>query len=202
LKGDRDRDRDPLAALRAGDVGPFEDFVRAGTGSLLAFFRRLGADAQAAEDLTQETFLKMFHAAARYEPRERVEAYAFRVARNAWVDHCRRRAARPHDAVGSSLDAGPARSGAGADGPLAADGPGALEGLMRRESAERLRAAVGELPETHRLVVELALMQELPYGEIAAVLEIPVGTVKSRMFHAVRKLREALAEAPDSGGDA
>lgn len=198
---DQAADRDPLVALREGDVAPFEAFVRAGTGSLLAFFRRLGADAQVAEDLTQETFLKMFHAAPRYEPRERVEAYAFRVARNAWVDHRRRRAARPHETRGPSLDGAPGRDERGAVPQPEAPGPDALAGLLRRESAARLRAAVGALPETHRLVVDLALMQELPYAEIATVLEIPVGTVKSRMFHAVRKLREALEEPPDEGGE-
>ena len=59
---------------------------------------------------------------------------------------------------------------------------------------DELRAALAELPDKHRLVFELGILQELPYADISAALEIPVGTVKSRMFHAVRKLREALGE--------
>ena len=70
-----------------------------------------------------------------------------------------------------------------------------LQGLSRTEEVERLRVALASLPDHHRLVFELGVVQELPYAEIGEILEIPVGTVKSRMFHAVRKLQEALGGA-------
>lgn len=185
MKSSWDEARDPLAALAAGDPGPFEAFVRDEAATFLGFFRRLGAPPGEAEDLVQEVFLKLFQHADSYRPTGRFEAFAFRVARNAWIDRRRRQAAAPAPAEGLA--------GAEADGPEpvdAAEGPGVA--LERREEAARLRAALAQLPEHHRLVFELGVFQERPYAEIAEVLGIPVGTVKSRMFHAVRRLRELL----------
>ncbi len=185
-----DSPEDPLAALRDGDPGPFEDFVRAAVPTFLGFFRRLGAGREQAEDMVQEVFLKLHQNAPRYRREERFPSFCFRVARNVWIDRQRRRAARPRPL---SLDRAPEEAD---DGALAAGlaGPEAEPGdlLGVREEAHRLRAAVAELSEHHRLVFELGVVQELAYGEIADILDIPVGTVKSRMFHAVRKLREAL----------
>ena len=67
-----------------------------------------------------------------------------------------------------------------------------------REERERVQAALAHLPESHAVVVELALVQGRPYAEISELLGIPVGTVKSRVFHALRKLREQLGEGPRS----
>ena len=181
LKDTWDSERDPLVSLRAGDPGPFEAFVTCETPTFLAFFGRLGATRGEAEDLAQEVFLKLFRTADNYRSRGRFAAYAFRVARNAWIDRRRRWAGQPEvEAVDLAHQGGEDEE------------PGA--GLARREEVARLRQALAALPEHHRLVFELGVVQELPYGEIAEALEIPVGTVKSRMFHAVRKLREVLEE--------
>lgn len=198
MKGTWDFDQDPLAALRGGDPGPFEDFVRLETTTFLGFFRRLGAAPAEAEDLTQELFLKLFRHAETYQTQGRFAGFAFRVARNAWIDRSRRRAHRAGEAAG----------GAAPDDVSALDlasqsrheEPGV--GLARREEVARLHAALADLPERHRLVFELGVLQELPYGEISSLLHIPVGTVKSRMFHAVRKLRDALGseDSPDLEG--
>jgi len=173
-------ERDPLVALRTGDPGPFEEFVRARTRDLTAFFCQQGATLARAEDLTQETFLKLYRAAGRYQPRERFTAFCFRAARNVWIDECRRSAARiecvprerPHDPL--------------EDLGVHAD-PGA--GLAFAEEEQGLRSLFVALPPGQRRVLELALLAELSYPEIAALLAIPVGTVKSRMFHALRQLR-------------
>jgi len=187
LKDPWDLERDPLTALREGDAGPFEAFVGSATANFIAFFGRLGASPAEAEDLVQDLFLKLFRYSETYEPQGRFSAYAFRVARNAWIDRGRRRASRPPDAAGSVgvEDEAPEQMSR-------MEEPG--EGLARHEEAEALRAALAELPDKHRLVFELGILQELPYADISEALEIPVGTVKSRMFHAVRKLREALGE--------
>ena len=188
---------DPLVALRGGDPGPFEAYVASEAGRFMGFFGRLGATRSEAEDLVQETFLKLFrlasqHAAgADYAAQGRFDAYAFRVARNVWIDRSRRRAAQP------------AHSGQDAtELPIATDArretaapPTAEAQLELEEESDRVRQAVSALPETHRLVFELGVVQELPYGEIASALEIPVGTVKSRMFNAVKRVRAALEGA-------
>jgi len=196
---DWDLPQDPLLALREGDPGPFEGFVRSHARLLFTFFRRLGAGSHRAEDLTQETFLKLHENAHRYQPKERFAAFCHRVARNVWIDHRRREGARPRgvpiDAEGRPeahrSDGRPhaVRQGSG-HGPSPLPGP--LEHSSREEQDRRLRAAVSRLGEPHRAVFELAVIDELTYTEIGSLLDIPVGTVKSRMFHAVRKLRAAL----------
>ncbi|MEC8511092.1 MAG: sigma-70 family RNA polymerase sigma factor [Planctomycetota bacterium] len=188
---------DPLVALREGDPGPFEAYVASETGRFLGFFGRLGASRNEAEDLVQETFLKLFRLAsqhatgAHYAAQGRFDAYAFRAARNVWIDRNRRRAAQParsdQDATELSISSDARRDAAAQATPEAQ--------LEAEEESERVRQAVSALPETHRMVFELGVVQELPYGEIAGALEIPVGTVKSRMFHAVKRVRAALGSA-------
>lgn len=189
MKSSRDEDRDPLAALAAGDPGPFEAFVRVKAAALLGFFQRLGASPGEAEDLTQEVFLKLFQHQASYRPSGRFEAFVLRVARNAWIDHLRQVAPSRRPAPEADPHAVDAE-------PLAREeAPGTA--LERGEQAERLRAALLGLPEHQRIVFELGVIQERPYAEIAETLSIPVGTVKSRMFHAVRRLRELMGgQAP------
>lgn len=194
LKEDWEDDRDPLAALRAGDPGPFERFVRQEIPTFLGFFQRLGASRTEAEDRVQELLLKLYQHARTYQRQGRFAAYAFRVARNLMIDRTRRRALREEaqgvgeedEVVGATLER------------LADDSVGdPLADLARSEQVARLRAALARLPDHHRLVFELGVVQELPYQEIGDVLDVPVGTVKSRMFHAVRKLRDALDEGQE-----
>ena len=192
LKGAWDFDRDPLAALREGDNRPFEQFVRSGTGTLVGFFRRLGAGRMEAEDLTQETFLKLFQSAPTYQPQSAFGAYVLRVARNAWIDHRRRSAARPIalSVYGESDERG--ERGESPAAGLVSGGPSPEAAAGRKDELAALARAVRALSERHLTVYELAVVQGLPYAEIAALLDVPVGTVKSRVFHAVRRLRAAL----------
>ena len=179
---------DPLLALRAGDPAPFEDFVRTSTRGLVAFFHRRGVNLNRAEDLAQEVFLKLYRSAKRYRPRERFQAYCYRTARNLWIDECRRSADRapwrdtraPVETAEVHLDPGGA--------------------LLFAEEERRLHALLGALPPGQRRVFELALLFELTYPEIGVLLSIPVGTVKSRMFHAVRRLRRAWQERLEREG--
>lgn len=195
MKGSWDSDRDPLTALREGDPAPFEAFVAAESATFLGFFRRLGASPGEAEDLVQELFLKMFRHAETYVPSGRFAAFSFRIARNAWIDRQRRRAAAPR-AWTEEQEADGWRALAGARDPSAAPG----DALEREEEAARVRRAMARLPEHQRIVFELGVLQELAYEEIAGLLDVPVGTVKSRMFYAVRRLREEL-ESGSKGTD-
>jgi RNA polymerase sigma-70 factor (ECF subfamily) len=175
---------DPLSALSQGDPEPFERFVKLETPTFLGFFRRLGARGDDAEDLTQDLFLRLVRHRERYRAGDRFEAYCFRVARNAWVDFERRRAVRPKpvDPEGEGA-AEPGTSTSSDTWPTIAD------------EARRLLDGLALLPSAQREVFELAVVQERPYAEVGELLGIPVGTVKSRMFHAARKLREYVEAA-------
>jgi RNA polymerase sigma-70 factor (ECF subfamily) len=176
MPGQRAIDGEPLLALRAGNPAPFEAFVREHSATFLVYFRQNGRTLARAEDLAQEVFVRLFRAARRYEPRERFAAYCFRVARNVLVDDARRVGRQP---VASALDE--------QELSAAAVEPGAE--LLRSESDQRVGELLAHLPTGQREVVELAILGELDYAEIASLLGIPVGTVKSRMFYALRSLR-------------
>ncbi len=203
MKGTWDSDRDPLVALRNGDATLFEDLVRQESGTFLAFFRRLGATPAVAEDLVQDLFLKMFRHADTYQPSGKFQAFAFRIARNAWIDHQRRRAVRPAWGRGRAGE----EAGDAPELHTPSDDPSPSALAERSEEADRVLAALDQLSEGQRLVFELGVVQELPYSEISSLLEIPEGTVKSRMFHAVRSLREHLSRSENGaasrgkGGD-
>jgi RNA polymerase sigma-70 factor, ECF subfamily len=186
LKKKWDGDRDPLAALAAGDPELFELFVRTETGTLLGFFRRLGGSQSEIEDLVQDTVVKLFRSANLYSANDRFEAYAFRAARNVWIDSRRRAGVRgPALSASTEDDLDLLRN---VEGPEREP----FERLETVERAELLRRAVAKLDEAHRIAFELGVIQGLPYSDVAQIIGIPVGTVKSRVHNAVGKLRELL----------
>ncbi|HKD99661.1 MAG TPA: sigma-70 family RNA polymerase sigma factor [Planctomycetota bacterium] len=185
---------DALARFRSGDPLAFDEIVDAHAPAIVRTFRRLGADPSTAEDLAQEVFVRLLRTRAAYEARGRLAVYLDRVARNVWVDHVRARVARPE---ASSIDA-PAASGDGAIAMiLAHPGAGPAEALSGRDAARALAALLAKLPEGERAVLELAVFEGLRYAEIADELSIPEGTVKSRVFSAVRRLRAAARASVD-----
>jgi RNA polymerase sigma-70 factor (ECF subfamily) len=126
--------------------------------------------------LAQETFVRLFKYRDRYEPRARFTTFLYLLARQVRVDLLRR-ATRHEEGLASYAAA-------------TAD-PGENRGPTL-DRIEQAQSALKALPETLRSVVVLGILQELRYEEISAILEIPVGTVKSRMFYALRQLRETL----------
>jgi RNA polymerase sigma-70 factor, ECF subfamily len=200
LKGTWEADRDPLAALQAGDPALFEEFVRMEAATFIGFFRRQGAERAEAEDLAQEVFVKLFRGAPSYQHRGAFAAFALRVARNAWVDRRRRQGVSPHmqslsDTNKPSVEGGIDRQ------RLVSKEREVLDRMSVLEESQRLQAALAGLSAAHAMIFELAVVQGLPYSDIAAELDIPIGTVKSRVFNAVRKLRDALeGPATERGG--
>jgi RNA polymerase sigma-70 factor (ECF subfamily) len=183
-------DAELMSAFRqAGEVAAFEELVQRHHRNVINFFYHLARDRQQAEDWAQEVFLRLVAHARTYVPRAKFTTYLYRIARNLWIDVLRERAHRVRPA---SLDA------PGADGeqqeawvPAASRQP--AEALMRGEAADAVRRAIDRLPEELRDVVVLSELQGLRYAEIAEILGIPVGTVKSRMHTAVQRLKALLA---------
>lgn len=187
MRPDWEASPDPLTLLQQGQPAAFETFVTQASATFLGFFRRLGAQPGEAEDLTQELFLKLLRAAAWYRSEGRFPAFCFRIARNLWIDHERRRAARPLQRPGESEEE------QWPDLDSAAERP--WERLEQAEQGQRLLRALQQLSPAQRMAFELAIVQERPYAEIAQILGIPVGTVKSRVFYCLKELRERLLPA-------
>ena len=175
---------DPLLMQRIcrdDDHLAFSELVHRYEKKLLNFFMRSGVQYDA-EDLTQQTFLRLYRYRDRYVPGgAKVSTFLFILARQVWIDELRKRKRRERLADEFEQEVGQLVA------PSAADevaGGGSVD----------LAAALAKLPEGMRLVVELGVYQDLPYSEIAEILEIPEGTVKSRMFNALALLRGMLKD--------
>jgi RNA polymerase sigma-70 factor (ECF subfamily) len=187
---------DYLARYREGEAQAFRQLVDAYRERMLQFFYRLCWDRDRAEDLVQELFLKLILGSKRYRPEGRMSTFVYRVATNLWIDHYRQQRPRPRfhsfDQVVLPGDDAPSTVDyAGAE-------PSPQQQLADGEERAALRRALERLTEPHRLVFELAVYQERPYGEISELLNIPVGTVKSRMHNAVNALKDLLGSAARS----
>jgi RNA polymerase sigma-70 factor (ECF subfamily) len=182
-------DVDLLAMYRDGEPQAFRQLVDLYRERMLQFYYRLCWDRQRSEDLTQDLFLKLMLGSKRYRPEGRMTTFIYRVATNLWIDHYRQQRPRPRfhsfDQVVHPNDDSAPRQYAG-------DTPTPDEQLSDGEERTAMRQALERLTEPHRLVFELAVYQERPYGEISDLLDIPVGTVKSRMHNAVHALKEML----------
>jgi len=163
---------------RDEDTSAFAELIRRYEKKILNFFIRSGVQYDA-EDLVQQTFLRVYWYRHRYRPTAKVSTFLFLLARQVWIDELRRRKRR--ERLVTQLATAPQLEVA----PAAAD---EVEAADRTDVTQALAA----LPEAMRLVIELGVYQELPYSEIAAILKIPEGTVKSRMFHALAQLRQRL----------
>ncbi len=184
-------DEELLAAYQQGDVGAFELLLRRHRAPLFTFLLRMLGDRERAEDLAQETFLRIVKGAQAWERRARFQTWLFTIARNLCVDQSRRDRFRRAD----SLDAqGPD------DEPAMVDSvPGREIDPARGAESSRLRPvlarALAALPAEQREVFLLREQAGVPFKEIAELTGVNENTVKSRMRYALEGLRKSLAAA-------
>ncbi len=184
-----------MARVRDGDREAVIGIVERYQDELIGFFFHLCWDQLASEELAQDVFVRLYNARERWQPTARLRTWLYRIAHNLWIDHLRRKRSLV------SLDAERGEEGLRLSDTLAA--PATPDPDARDRDAEirvRVRAALAELPEGQREVFVLANDQGMKYHDISAVLGIPEGTVKSRMHHAVRFLRDELADLVEADG--
>jgi RNA polymerase sigma-70 factor (ECF subfamily) len=164
--------RDHLEGFVRGDQTAFEALFRQLGAEVYGWILRIVRDASAADDVLVEAFWRAYRGRARFDPTRSFGAWMRRIATNAALDHLKRaRGRRDHGAIVVDLP-----TPAGPDPDV----------------ARAVAHAFGSLPEKLRIVATLALIEELPHAEIADALDLPVGTVKSRVFRATRRLRDEL----------
>jgi RNA polymerase sigma-70 factor, ECF subfamily len=179
-----------LAYRESGDADLFAELVRRYERELFSYLRRYLGDAEMAEDAFQAAFLQVHLKCEQFEPGRTFRPWLYTIATNQAIDAQRR--SRRHRMV--SLD----RSGT-SDGEdvgklldlLASKEPSPTIQMSAQERRSWLHAAVEKLPQALRDVIHLVYFQDMKYREAAEALDIPVGTVKSRMHAAVAKLNEA-----------
>jgi RNA polymerase sigma-70 factor, ECF subfamily len=180
-----------VAAARDGDRAALEVLLRRHHDRIHLLCRRLCTDRGDAEDATQEALVAIVRGLARYDGRATFSTWAHRVATNACLDQLRRRSRRPLPADSSAVDHidDPA-----VPGRPAAHGSVPEDGAIAAESRSRLSRALADLPETFRVPVVLRDVADLDYAQIAELLDLPPGTVRSRIARGRARLAAALPE--------
>ena len=172
-----------IAATLAGDSSAFGDLVVRYQDRLFNMLVRLVGCEQEARDVAQEAFLQAWQKLSSFRGNAKFTTWLYRVAFNIAIS--RRRKAKP------ALSVERLREEAGeepADHTLQPDEP-----LMTQERIAMVERALSELKEEQRFIVTLREMDELSYEEIAEILDVPVGTVRSRLFRARDELRKVLS---------
>jgi RNA polymerase sigma-70 factor (ECF subfamily) len=178
-----------LERLRAGEAAAFDCLVEERSGDVYALLYRLTEDVEEAKDLTQETFLRAFQNIARFRGESDVKTWLYRIAinqaRNRWRWWRRRR----REAT-VSLDANDEQPLTARLRSVGSNDP--EQETLAREREAKLRAALRSLGRSYREAVILRDIEGLSYDEVAAALEISVGTVKSRLSRGRMELRRKL----------
>jgi len=169
------------AVAARGDRAAFAALFRFYAPRIKAWLMQSGATAEAAEDLAQETLLAVWRKAGLYDPqRAGASAWIYTIARNLRIDRLRQDKRAKLGAVYQTMEA---------DAPERPDD--LLDGSQRDE---RVRAALAALPEEQVRVVQLSFIEGRAHGDIAKLLNLPLGTVKSRLRLAMNRLRNLLGE--------
>jgi len=174
-----------IAAIAARqDRSAFADLFNFFAPRVKAFLQKTGTSEQQAEELAQETLLAVWRKAGLYDPMSASAAtWIFTIARNLRIDAIRR------DRRGGAVRVEEVEAEFEVD-----DSPGADARIMSEEADERVREALKALPPDQLKVIQMSFFEERPHGEIASALQIPLGTVKSRVRLAMKRLRSLLNE--------
>jgi RNA polymerase sigma-70 factor (ECF subfamily) len=177
-------ERELIRKCKTGDSQFFEPLVRAYEKPGLRLALGMLGNLEDAKDAVQNAFIKTFDALARFDLKRPFGPWFFQILRNQCRDQLRSRKARFRlEALDERLELRPADP---------EKGPARLR--ERAQAREMVWEALERIGEEHREILVLKELQGFRYGEIAAILEIPEGTVASRLYHARRALKEALEE--------
>ena len=173
-----------IAGLKRGDSGALEAVMARYQHRLYRYLIRLTQDPAAADDLFQQTWLRVIEKIGRYDARRHFTPWLFSVAHNLAIDYLRKHRE-------TSLDV-PEESGISPVDQLVAGGSDPLEQLLEFERGAMLAAAIAKLPIIHREVLTLRFEEDMKLEQIAEVSGIPLSTVKSRLLRAMESLRGRL----------
>jgi RNA polymerase sigma-70 factor (ECF subfamily) len=173
-----------LERIRQGDNEGAAELFERYAPALLRFTDRMLSDRASAEEVTQEVFLKVISRAHQYDGRAGVASWLFAIAANA----CRDRRRRERRATVVPLDGLPEPT---------AKGEGNEKRLIDRQQRDAVRRALSRLSEEQREALVLARYHDMPYADIAVVLGISVGAVKTRIFRAVETLKAHFTEGTE-----
>ncbi len=182
-------DEDLVASILAGEPLLFEELVGRYRGRLVNYLYRMLRNEEDAHDLAQEVFVKIYGALDRFDPKYRFSTWLFRVAQNAAIDKIRKRRLKL-----VSLHRPDTGEGDSGEWELPGNEPTPYKQARNVERGAAIRQAVDELPWEYRELISLRHYGELSYDEIAKLKQMPLGTVKNKLFRGRQMLKEKLRD--------
>lgn len=174
----RQSDTDLLAQIADGDREAMHVLYQRHHDALYGFVRARSGSAFTAQDVVHDTMLDVWRQAGRYGGKSAVRTWIFTIARNKMVDRMRK------TSYLSYVDAVP---------EVADEAPDACTVIQSAQDAEQVRACIDKLKPAHAVAVRLAFFEDMTYEQISEVEGIPVGTVKTRIFHAKQAMMHCLS---------
>ena len=185
-------DRDLVATAISGVDGSFEELVKRYQRPISAYVYRMVGDYDAALDLTQEIFIKVYSSLARYRAEFKFSTWIYKIAHNSAVDHLRRNSTREQSLVNGTEDDQ-------YELPIESGRLSPEQESERRERRIEIETVIRALPGNYRELIILRHSQDLTYEEIVEVTGLPLGTVKNRLFRAREMMREQFVEKGITG---
>lgn len=177
-----------------GREAAYRELIRRYQRPVFSLVFRMVRDRELAEDLAQETFIKVLNAIDSYRPEYKFSSWIFKIANNAAIDHLRRRNldtlsldGSPHAETAEAIEATTLQIGSDDESPL--------DEVANRELGGQIEQAIARLRPEYRSCILLRHVEGRPYEEIAEILDLPLGTVKTYIHRARNELRILLAEA-------
>jgi len=193
MSPDDEADRRLVLAIRAGDPDAWTRLIERYQVRVFSVCVRMVRDRELANDLTQDAFIKIIKGLDTFDERAKLSTWVYRVTMNVCLSKLRSEKLRRHASL-ETLAAGPGKDQERRSelGFAQVREPGAERGVEDDEERERMLAALEVLSEEHRAILVLRDGRGLEYEQIADALDIPIGTVRSRLFRARAALRQAM----------
>ena len=185
---DKSYEKHLLRLAREGDNDAIDQLLQEHFKSVYNLAYRLTGNYDDAQDVISEAFLRVYNALPRFRGDANFSTWLYRIVMNVFLDERKKRRLRQHDSLEAmvQLDEGEVQR------QIEDDSPGPIEAIERGEEAVIVQRAVLALPEAQRTMIALYHFQELSYEEIAAIMKLPIGTVKSRLNRARLALKSKL----------
>jgi RNA polymerase sigma-70 factor (ECF subfamily) len=189
-------DADLVSLAQEGKEAAYKELIRRYERPVFSLIFRMVRDREIAEDLAQDTFIKVLNHIDRYRPEFKLSSWLFKIANNVAIDHLRKRQLETVSIDGSPHAASAAEVEA-TQMDVAARQETALEEMEAREIGKAIERAIESLRPEYRSCIMLRHVEGRSYEEIAAMLDLPLGTVKTYIHRARHQLRESLGAIRD-----
>jgi RNA polymerase sigma-70 factor (ECF subfamily) len=184
-------DADVVALAQQGRDSAFRELIRRYERPVFSLIYRMVRDRELAEDLAQDTFIKVLNHIDKYRPEFKLSSWLFKIANNVAIDHLRRRQVDTVSMSGSP-HAGSAVEVEATSFDIASSDESALDEIESKELGSAIEKAIARLRPEYKSCILLRHVEGRSYEEIAATLDLPLGTVKTYIHRARQQLRESL----------